>query len=68
MIAGITEYGQAIEIALIQRKKPKKWLIQELQERTGMFVDGSNLNKIMTGKIKSPKITDAIEEILGVKY
>ena len=68
MISGITEYGQQIQIELVKRKKTREWLIKELQDKTGMYVDGSNLYKIMTGKLKSSKLTEAIQEILGIEY
>ena len=68
LISGITEYGQKIQIELVKRNKTRGWLIEQLRERTGMYVDGSNLYKIMTGKIKSSALTDAIQEILGIEY
>ena len=68
MISGITEYGQQIQLELVKRNKPRSWLIGELRNKTGMYVDGSNLYKIMTGKIKSSKLTDAITDILGIEY
>ena len=68
MITGITEYGQEIQMELLKRQKTRNWLIEELRQKTGMYVDGSNLYKLMTGKIKSSKLTDAIQEILGVAY
>lgn len=67
LISGITSYGQQIQIELVKRNKTRGWLIDQLRERTGMYVDGSNLYKIMTGKIKSSALTDAINDLLDIK-
>ena len=53
---------------LLKRKKTRGWLIDEMQKMSGMYVDGSNLHKLMTGKIKSTWMTDAISKILGIEY
>jgi len=53
---------------LLKRKKTRGWLIEEMQKESGMYVDGSNLHKLMTGKIKSTWMTEAISKILGIDY
>ena len=68
IISAATEYGQKIQFELLARKRTRSWLIDQLRAKSGMYVDGSNLYKLMTGKIKYSWMTDAIEEILGVKY
>jgi len=66
LITGVTDFGQQIQIELVKQKKTKSWLIKELQEKTGKYVDRSNLHKIMTGKIKSSALTEAIKDILCI--
>ena len=66
MVSNSTEYGKRIQIELVKREKTKEWLIGEIRAKTGMYVDRSNLNKIIAGKIKSSRLTDAINEILEI--
>ena len=68
IIPAATSYGEKIKMELLKQKKTQEWLITELQKKSGNYVDRSNLHKLMTGKIKASWMTDAIEEILGVKY
>lgn len=67
IIANATPYGELVQYKLIQKKRTQGWLIEELRQRTGMYVDRSNLNKILTGVYRSEKIIAAINEILDIK-
>lgn len=53
---------------LIKREKTRQWLIDELQKRTNAYVDGSILQKVLTGKVKSERIIAAIDDVLGIEY
>ena len=68
IITNATKYGQRVQMRLIQIHKPQTWLMAEIKKRTDMYIDGSILFKVLTGKVKSQRITDAIEDIIGVKY
>lgn len=61
-----TDYGKTVKKQLIDNDKSQSWLIEELKKKTGMFVDSSLLNKILTGKVKSEKLISTINEILKI--
>ena len=42
-------------------------LMDKIREKTGLYVDSSYLARIFNGKCNSPKIVDAINEILGIE-
>lgn len=63
----ITEYGKTVKKRLVDLEQPQKWLIGQVQEYTGLYFDDSYLYKIMTGKLSTPSIISAINEILGLK-
>lgn len=63
-MAQITVFGKSIKKKLVDLERPQKWLIEQVRERTGLYFDDSYLYKIITGKLESPKITQAIREIL----
>lgn len=52
---------------LLDLGKTQNWLIEELKKKTGMFVDNSLLNKILTGRAKSKALEAAIDEIIASK-
>lgn len=59
-----TDFGLFVKTELLRRGKDQKWLEEAVRKRTGLYVDGSYLYKILTGKRNAPKIADAIKEIL----
>lgn len=59
-----TSYGKAIKKKLIDLDKTQVWLMREITERTGLFIDSSYLNRICSGKANSARIKAAINEIL----
>ncbi len=63
----LTEFGKKIKYALIEKDKTQAWLIEEVKNKTGLFLDSSYLNKIMTGKREGDKIVEAIKEILNIE-
>lgn len=60
----LTEYGKFVKKSLIEKDKSQEWLINEVAKKTGMYVDSSVLNKILTGRTNSENLISAINEIL----
>lgn len=60
----ITPFGIDMKKKLIMLGQTQQWLIQQCKDMTGMYVDCSNLYKIMTGQLNSPKLEHAIKTIL----
>lgn len=65
-MANTTDFGKAIKKRLIDLDQPQEWLITQVRERTGLYFDSSYMHKIQTGKLASPKIVQAIQEILSL--
>lgn len=62
----LTDYGIEVKTKLISMGKTQNWLIDQVKSRTGMFIDCSRLNKIITGRSNSDRIVGAINDILGI--
>ena len=62
----LTEFGKEIKKKLIDLDRSHTWLIARVSEETGLYFDSSYLHKIMTGKIRTPKVVQAISEILEI--
>lgn len=62
-----SDFGLSVKTELLRRGKEQKWLEEAIKERTGLYVDGGYMYKILTGQRKAPKIVEAIKEILGLK-
>lgn len=52
---------------LIDIDRTQDWLVEQVKEKTGMFMDDGYLSKVFTGKRQAPKIVQAINEILGLE-
>ena len=65
-MAQITVFGKEIKKRLVDLEKPQVWLIGEVRERTGLYFDDSYLYKIQTGQLSTPKIVQAIREVLSL--
>lgn len=63
----ITKFGLDVKTKLLQMGVDQKWLIKAVSDKTGLFVDGSYLYKILTGQRNAPKIVDAICDILSIQ-
>lgn len=59
-----SDFGLAVKIKLLTMGKEQKWLEEAVTEKTGLYVDGGYMYKILTGQRKAPKIVAAITEIL----
>lgn len=66
-LSKITDFGLCVKTKLLQNGKNLTWLQKEVKTKTGLYVDGSYLNKILTGKRSAPKIVAAICEILNIE-
>ena len=65
-VCKFTEFGLCVKDKLLRKGKDQKWLGEEINKRTGLFVDSGYMYKILTGQRKAPKIVDAICEILDI--
>lgn len=63
-----TTFGKNVLKKLVDEDKTQKWLQGEITAKTNLYVDSSYMNKILTGKSASPKVINAICEILGIEY
>lgn len=66
-LSKFTDFGLCVKTKLLQLGKDQKWLEESVAAKTGLFVDGGYMYKILTGKRKAPKIVAAICEILNIK-
>lgn len=62
-----SDFGLCVKTELLRTGKEQKWLEEAVAEKTGLFVDGSYMHKILTGKRNAPKIVAAIREILNIQ-
>ena len=65
-VTQFTVYGKEIKKRLIDLGRPQTWLIKQVREKTGLYFDDSYLYKIQTGKLSTPSIISAINEILDL--
>ena len=61
-----TDFGLCVKTELLRQGKEQKWLEEAVSEKTGLYVDGGYMYKILTGQRNAPKIVDAICEILSI--
>ena len=59
-----TPFGLCVKTKLLHLGKSQKWLEEEVSARSGLFVDGGYMYKILTGQRSAPKIVQTISEIL----
>ncbi len=62
----LTPFGIEIKTKLLSLGETQEWLISQTKGKTGMYVDSSNLYKLMTGQLHSRRMEDAIREILKI--
>ena len=63
----LSDYGKKIKIALMEQNRKQEWLIAEIKSRyPDVYIDSSNLYKILIGEITSGKVVAAINEILSL--
>ena len=61
-----TDFGLCVKTKLLRLGKDQKWLEATVAEKTGLFVDGGYMYKILTGQRNAPKIVASICEILDI--
>ena len=61
-----TPFGKEVKKRLVDLEQKQAWLIEQVTEKTGLYFDGSYLHKVMTGQLNTPKILQAIREILDM--
>lgn len=66
-MAKLSEFGKEISKRLIDLDKPQLWLIEEVRSKTGLYFDDSYMYKIKTGQLSTPKIVQAIKDILEIQ-
>lgn len=62
-----TDFGLCVKTKLLQMGKEQKWLEEAVSEKTGLYVDGGYMYKILTGQRNAPKIVAAICEELSIE-
>ncbi|MBR5544896.1 MAG: XRE family transcriptional regulator [Clostridia bacterium] len=62
-----SDFGLCVKTELLRNGKTQKWLEEEVKKKTGLFVDGGYMHKVLTGQRKAPKIVSAIREILNIQ-
>ena len=62
----ITDFAKEVKKRLVDMEQTQKWLAQEVNERTGLKSDEQYVSNVIRGARVSPKIKDAISEILGI--
>ncbi len=62
-----TDFGLCVKTKLLQMGKEQKWLEKAVSEKTGLYVDGGYMYKILTGQRNAPKVVVAICEILNIQ-
>lgn len=65
-LSKFSDFGLCVKTELLRQGKGQKWLEEAVTAKTGLFVDGGYMYKILTGQRKAPKIVEAIKEILAL--
>lgn len=66
-MTGYSPFGAEVKIKLMKSSgKTQAWLIQEVKDRTGLYVDAPYMSRILRGKCHPPKIVKAIKDILDI--
>ena len=62
-----SDFGLCVKTELLRQGKEQKWLEEAVSDKTGLYVDGGYMYKILTGQRNAPKIVAAICEILNIQ-
>lgn len=63
----LTPFGKQIKKRLVDIDRSQAWLIEQVRAQTGLYFDRSYMYKIQTGQLETPKIVQAIQEILDLE-
>ena len=66
-LSKISDFGLCVKTELLKKRRSQKWLEEEVAKRTGLYVDHGYMYKILTGQRNTPKIVEAICEILNIE-
>lgn len=67
VVAKLTDFGADVKRRLIGHSlDSQEALAKEVSKRTGLSVDGALLSNVLSGRRNSPKIVQAIREILDI--
>lgn len=66
-LSKFSSFGLCVKTELLRTGKNQKWLETAVSEKTGLYVDGGYMHKILTGQRNAPKIVAAICEILNIQ-
>lgn len=62
----ITDFAKEVKKKLVDMEMTQKELAHEVNERTGLRSDEQYVSNVIRGTRVSPRIKDAISEILGI--
>ena len=63
----LSDYGKKIKIALMEQNRKQEWLISEIKSRyPDVYIDSSNLYKILIGEITGGKVVSAISMNINI--
>lgn len=62
-----SDFGLLVKTELLKQGRDQKWLEGQVSAKTGLYVDGGYMYKILTGQRNAPKIVQAIKDILNFK-
>ena len=60
----IKDFGKTVKKELIEREQTQEWLIEKVNEKTGLKMDAPYMSKVLKGERTPPKVIDAINELL----
>ena len=66
-VSKFSDFGLCVKTELLRIGKTQKWLEEAVAEKTGLYVDGGYMHKVLTGQRNAPKIVAAIREILNIE-
>lgn len=66
-LSKFSDFGLCVKTKLLKMGKTQKWLEEAVSKKTGLYVDGGYMYKILTGQREAPNIVAAIREILNIK-
>lgn len=66
-LSKFSDFGLRVKTELLKIGKSQKWLEDVVSEKTGLYVDGGYMYKILTGERSAPKVVAAIREILSIE-
>lgn len=62
-----SSFGLKVKAKLIEPPmRTQAWLLKEVRNRTGLYIDPPYMSKILKGKCQPPKIVQAIKDILNI--